>query len=76
MVKVYIKFNSQKRIEAEKITIKRWKSVVQINEQCYIWRNNGKIEKQNRCKASKNNEIRLFKICIKTKLYAAQNSSQ
>ena len=25
----------------------RWKSVVQINEQCCVWKNDGKLEKQN-----------------------------
>ena len=51
---------------------KRWKSVVQINEQCYIRKKNVKLEKQNRCKTSKQQK-RLFKMYIKTKLYVAQN---
>ena len=28
----------QKRIRVEKKKGQRWKSVVQINEQCYIWK--------------------------------------
>ena len=36
----------KKRIEAEKIRAKmEAQSIVQINEQCYIQKNNGKLEK-------------------------------
>ena len=31
----------------------RWKSLVQINDQCYIQKNNGELKKQNQCKTSK-----------------------
>ena len=44
-LKPYIEFDTQKRIEAEKNRYKRWKSVVQINEQCCLWQNDGKLEK-------------------------------
>ena len=27
--------------------------VLQINEQCYLWKSNGKLEKWNQCKTSK-----------------------
>ena len=39
-----LKQNKTKRIEAEKMVTKR-KSAVQINEQCCIWKNNGKRKK-------------------------------
>ena len=48
--------------------LQRWKSVVQINEQCCIWKNNEKIRKQNRCKTCKRQK-RLFKMDIQTMLY-------
>ena len=73
-LKLYIEFNTQKRIEAEKIRTKR-KSVVQINEQCYIQKKKRKLEKQNQCKTSKQRK-RLFKMYIKTRLYVAQNIQQ
>ena len=44
----YIEFNTQKRIEAEKIITKivqlykLMNNLVQIKEQCYIWKSNGK----------------------------------
>ena len=28
--------------------VQRWKNVVQINEQCCIWKNNGKLQNRNR----------------------------
>ena len=40
----YVKFNAQKRIEAEKKR-QRWKSVVQIIEQCCTQQNNFKLKK-------------------------------
>ena len=40
----YIEFITLKRIEAEKKWRQTWKSVVQINEQYYIWKNNRKPE--------------------------------
>ena len=51
---------------------KRWKSIVQIIEKCYIQKNNGKLEKQNQCKTCKQQK-RLIKMDFKTKLYVAQN---
>ena len=42
-LKQYVDFNTHKKIEAEKKWWQRWKSIVQINEQCYIRKNNGKI---------------------------------
>ena len=65
-LKQYIKFNTRKRIEAEN------NKELPINEQCCIWRNNGKLEKQNRCKTSKQRK-RLFKMHLKKKLYVAPN---
>ena len=44
-LKPYIEFNIQKRIDAEKKRRQRWKSIVEINEQCCIWQNDGKLEK-------------------------------
>ena len=52
-LKIYLEFNTQKRIEAEKKWWQRWKSFVQINEQCCIWKNNEKRKKQNRYKTFK-----------------------
>ena len=49
----------------------RWKSVAQINEQCYILKNNATVEKYNRSKASKQGK-RLLKMYIKTKFYVNQ----
>ena len=46
--------------------------MVQINEQPFILKNNGKIEKYNQCKTRKQQK-RLFKIDIKTKLYLTLN---
>ena len=40
--KQYIEFNTQKRIEAEK---NGDKDGIQINKQCCIWKNNGKLKK-------------------------------
>ena len=40
------------------------KSIVQRNEQCCTWQNNGKLEKQNCCKTCKQHK-RLFKMDIK-----------
>ena len=45
MVKPNIELNSQKRIKSEKNWRHGSKSVVRINEQCCIWKNNGKIDK-------------------------------
>ena len=67
-LKSYIKFSTEKGIETEK----KGQSVVQINGQCYIWKNNGKLKKLNRCKTSKQQKM-LFKMYIKTKLFVAQN---
>ena len=39
LLKPHIEFNTQKRIEAEKIMTKM-KKVVKINEQCHIRKNN------------------------------------
>ena len=44
-LKQYVDFNTQKRIEVEKNWGQRWKSVAQINEQFYAWKNNGKLMK-------------------------------
>ena len=44
-LKQYVDFNTQKRIEVENNWGQRWKSVVQINEQFYVWKNNGKLMK-------------------------------
>ena len=71
-LKQYIQFNTQKKNRSREKWSQRWKSIVQINEQCCIQQNNGKLEKWNRCKASKQPK-RLFKMYIKTKLYVAQN---
>ena len=63
-LKPYIELNTQRRIEVKKKKEKlrnRWKNVVQINEQCYIWKNNKKFNKQNQCKTSKQRK-RLFKM--------------
>ena len=43
-LKQYVEFDTQKRTEAEKNGDKDEKRVVQINEQCCIWKNNGKIK--------------------------------
>ena len=43
-----------------------------MNEQHSIPKTNGKREKQNQCKASKQQK-RLFKMYIKTKLYVVKN---
>lgn len=32
---------------------KKWKSVLKINEQCHIWKNKGKLKKQDQCKTCK-----------------------
>ena len=45
MLKPYIEFNKQKSMEEEKNNDKDKKRVVQINEQCYIWKSNRKYEK-------------------------------
>ena len=38
-------FNStHKKEQKQKKLWQRWKSVVQINEQCCIWKNNGKLK--------------------------------
>ena len=42
----YIEFNLQERMKAEKKRHRR-KIVLQIYEQCYIQKSNGKFEKQN-----------------------------
>ena len=47
-LKPYIELNTQRRIEVKRKKEKlrnRWKNVVQINEQCYIWKNNKKFNK-------------------------------
>ena len=36
-----------------RIKMTKWKSAAKINEQCYVGKNNGKLEKQNQCKTSK-----------------------
>ena len=64
-LKPYIEFNTWKRIEGEKNKDKDGKAL-------YKLMNNGKCEKQNRCEASKQWK-RLFKVCTKSNLYAAQN---
>ena len=38
-------FNTQKRIEAEKSGNKDGKALLKINEQCCVWKNNGKLKK-------------------------------
>ena len=43
----------KKRIEAEKNGDKDEKNVVQINEQCRIWKKYGKLKIYNRCKTCK-----------------------
>ena len=74
-LKQYVEFNTQKRIEAEKM-VDRKKSVAQINEQCCIWKNNVKIRtKWNQYKTCKQQK-RLFKMDIQTKVYVAQNISK
>ena len=50
----------------------RWKSIVQINEQCCIWQNNGKREKQKWCKTYKQQK-RQFKLNIKSKRHVRKN---
>ena len=45
--KPYIEFNTQKENRCRKEWRERWKSYVQINEQCCIWQNDGKLEKKN-----------------------------
>ena len=69
MIKTYIEFNIQERIEAEKKWWQRYKSIVQLYEECYIWKNsgNGIDVKLNRCKCSKE-EKRLFNMHNKTEL--------
>ena len=64
-LKPYIEFNTWKRIEGKKNKDKDGKAL-------YKLMNNGKCEKQNRCGTSKQWK-RLFKVCIKSNLYAAQN---
>ena len=43
-LKQHVEFDTQKRTEAEKNGDKDETRVVQINEQCCIWKNNGKIK--------------------------------
>ena len=57
-------------MEAEKKWRQRLKSLAQINEQRYIRKNKGKLQKQNQYKTSKQRK-RLFKMYIKTKPYVA-----
>ena len=45
-LKPYIEFNTQKRIDAKKKYGQRWKRVVQINEQCCIWKNMDNLMKK------------------------------
>ena len=45
MLKQYVEFNTQKKNRSRKKWLQRWKSIVQINEQCCIWKNNGKLNK-------------------------------
>ena len=71
-LKPYIKFNTQKRIEAEKKWRQRWKSTVQINEQCCTWESYGILEKYNRSKTWKQQK-RLFKMYMVIKLHVTQN---
>ena len=40
-LKQYVEVNKIKNIEAEKM-VRKMESVAQINEQCCIWKNNGK----------------------------------
>ena len=68
MVKTINGIQHTKKNSSRKKWNRRWKSVVLINEQRFIRRNNGTREKQNRWKTRKQQEI-LFKIYIKTKLY-------
>ena len=58
----------KKRIEAEG----NCTSIVKINEQCSVWKNNGKLKEQNRCKTCKQQK-RLFKMDVQAKLYVTQN---
>ena len=51
-LKPYIEFNTRKNI-SRKECWQRWKTIVQINEQCCIWKNNGKLKKENQCKTRK-----------------------
>ena len=61
----------QKKIEAEKMVTKMEKHL-QVNKQCCMWKNNGKLKKQRWCKACKEQK-RLFKMETQTKLYVTQN---
>ena len=64
---------TQKKNRSSKRYSQNWKSFVKINEQRYIRKNNGKREKQNQHKTSKQRE-RLSKMYIKTKV--AQKSDK
>ena len=59
--------STHKREQKLKKWKKRWKSAVQINEQCCIPENSGKRKKQNQCKTCKQQK-RLFIMYIQTKL--------
>ena len=48
---------------------KKWKSVLKINEHCHIWKNNGKLKKQDQCKTCKQEKKRLFTMDTQTKLF-------
>ena len=52
-LKQHVELNTQKRIEAEKKWLPRWKSVEQINEQCCIWKSKGKLKNDNWCNTCK-----------------------
>ena len=44
---LYVEFNTHKKVDAVKKWKQKWKSILQINEQCCTQKINGKCEKQN-----------------------------
>ena len=58
----------KKRIKTESMVTNIWGSILQINEQCCLWQNNGKREKQSWRKTDKQQKS-LFEMDIKTKLH-------
>ena len=72
MIKTIYIIQHTKKYRTRKKRRQRWTSILQINVQCYLWKSDGKLGKQNRCETSKQRK-RLFKINIQTKLYVAQN---
>ena len=47
------RIQQRKKNRSRKKWTERWKSIVQINEQCWICKDNGKLEKLNSCKTCK-----------------------